>query len=98
MIPWSLDALVAKCLAFDPDRRYARARDLAEDLHRFLEHLPMKHCPEPSFRERMGKFARRHPALCGTTSLALISIVLIGCWHSRGRPDLCVRSRTFTPA
>ena len=23
--------------------RYARARDLAEDLHRFLEHLPMKH-------------------------------------------------------
>ena len=76
-LPWSLDALVAKCLAFDPDRRYARARDLAEDLHRFLENLPMKHAPEPSFRERMGKFAKRHPAICGTTSIAMISIVVI---------------------
>jgi eukaryotic-like serine/threonine-protein kinase len=76
-IPWSLDALVSKCLAFDPARRYARARDLAEDLHRFLDHLPMKHAPEPSFRERIGKFAKRHPALCGTTSIALISILLI---------------------
>jgi eukaryotic-like serine/threonine-protein kinase len=76
-LPWSLDALVAKCLAFDRVDRFARARDLAEDLHRFLENLPMKHGPEPSFRERMGKFARRHPALCGTTSITLISIVLI---------------------
>ena len=76
-VPWSLDALVAKCLAVDPARRYARARDLAEDLHRFLSNLPMKHGPEPSFRERMGKFARRHPALCGTTSITLISFVLI---------------------
>jgi serine/threonine protein kinase/tetratricopeptide (TPR) repeat protein len=76
-IPWSLDALVSKCVAFDPAGRYARARDLAEDLHRFLEHLPMKHGPEPSFRERMGKFAKRHPALCGTTSIALMSILLI---------------------
>jgi eukaryotic-like serine/threonine-protein kinase len=76
-VPWSLDALVAKCLAVDPARRYARARDLAEDLHRFLENLPMKHGPEPSFRERIGKFARRHPTLCGTTSITLISIVLV---------------------
>ncbi len=76
-LPWSLDALVAKCLEFEPDRRYARARDLAEDLRRFLDDRPMKHCPEPSFRERMGKFARRHPGLCGTTSIALISIVLL---------------------
>jgi len=77
-VPWSLDALVAKCLKFDPAQRYARARELAEDLRRFLDDLPMKFCPEPSFRERMGKFTRRHPALCGTTSIALISLVLIG--------------------
>ncbi len=75
--PWSVDALVAKCLAVDPARRYARARDLAEDLRRFLENLPMKHGPEPSVKERMGKFARRHPTLCGTTSITLIAIVFI---------------------
>ncbi len=77
-VPWSLDALVGKCLSFEPAHRYARARDLAEDLRRFLDDLPMKYCPEPSFRERMGKFARRHPGLCGSTSIALFSLVLIG--------------------
>jgi serine/threonine protein kinase/Tfp pilus assembly protein PilF len=76
-IPWSLDALVAKCLSFDPGRRYQRARDLAEDLRRFLENLPMKHGPEPSVRERMSKWARRHPGLCGSTSIALFSLVLL---------------------
>ena len=76
-VPWSLDALVAKCLEFDAARRYARARDLAEDLRRFLDNLPMKHGPEPSVRERMGKFARRHPGLCGSTSIALLSLVLL---------------------
>ncbi|MGP0066499.1 MAG: protein kinase domain-containing protein, partial [Isosphaeraceae bacterium] len=76
-IPWSLDALVAKCLEFDPVRRYSRAGELAEDLRRFLDDLPMRHCSEPSFRERMGKFARRHPVLCGTTSIAILSILLL---------------------
>ena len=77
-VPWSLDALAAKCIAFDPARRYARAADLAEDLRRFLDNLPMKHCPEPSVRERMGKWARRHPGLCGSTSIAIIAMLLLG--------------------
>ena len=68
---------MAKCLEFEPRRRYARARDLAEDLRRFLDDLPMKHCPEPSPRERAAKFARRHPVLCSATSIALFSLVLI---------------------
>ena len=78
LVPWSLDALAAKCIAFDPASRYARAHDLAEDLRRFLDNLPMKHCPEPSVRERVGKFARRHPRLFGATSIGLITIVLLG--------------------
>jgi len=77
-VPWSLDALVAKCLYLDPARRYSRASELAEDLRRFLEHRPMKHCPEPSLVERLGKFAKRHPVLCGSTSIALIALVLLG--------------------
>ncbi len=77
-IPWSLDALVTKCLSPDPAGRYQRAGDLAEDLRRFLENQPMKHCPEPSIRERVAKFAKRHPGLCGSTSIALVSVVLLG--------------------
>ncbi len=76
-VPWSLDAIVAKCLAPEPRRRYARARDLADDLNRYLEDLPLRHAPEPSPRERMAKWARRNPRLCGTTSIAGFAALLI---------------------
>jgi serine/threonine protein kinase/Tfp pilus assembly protein PilF len=77
-VPWSLEALVAKCLDPDPARRYARAGDLAEDLRRFLDDLPMKHCAEPSPRERLGKWARRHPAICSSGTIAAASVLLLG--------------------
>jgi serine/threonine protein kinase/tetratricopeptide (TPR) repeat protein len=77
-VPWSLDALVAQCLQPDPAKRYAYAADLADDLRRFLDDLPMKHCPDPSVKERLGKWARRHPGLSGSTSVALVSLVLLG--------------------
>jgi tetratricopeptide (TPR) repeat protein len=37
----------------------------------------MRHAPEPSLRERAAKFSRRHRALCSSTSIALISLVII---------------------
>jgi serine/threonine protein kinase/Tfp pilus assembly protein PilF len=76
-VPWSLAALVAKCLDPDPDRRYARARELAEDLRRFLEDLPLKHAGEPSVPERLAKWARRNPRLCSSTSIAVVSTALL---------------------
>ena len=76
-VPWSLDALTAKCLDPDPDRRYALAKDLAEDLRRYLDNLPMRHCPNPSPKERFGKWVRRHPAITSSTSVALCSLALI---------------------
>ena len=42
-VPWSLDSILRKCLDPDPANRYARAADLAEDLCRFLQDLPLKH-------------------------------------------------------
>jgi serine/threonine protein kinase/Tfp pilus assembly protein PilF len=76
-VPWSLDAIVAKCLNPDPESRYARARDLAEDLRRFLDDLPLKHTPEPSLRERLAKWVRRHPRACGSTSITLASVTVL---------------------
>jgi serine/threonine protein kinase/Tfp pilus assembly protein PilF len=76
-VPWSLDSVLKKCLAPEPNRRYARARDLAEDLCRFLEDLPLRHAPEPSPRERLGKWARRNPRLCSASAIASLAAVLI---------------------
>lgn len=76
-VPWSLDSIVAKGLDPEPQRRYAHARDLAEDLRRFLDDLPLKFAPEPSPRERVAKWIRRHPRTTSSTSVALLALVLL---------------------
>jgi serine/threonine protein kinase/Tfp pilus assembly protein PilF len=76
-VPWSLDAILKKCLDPEPGRRYLRARDLAEDLRRFLDDLPLKHTSEPSLRERLAKWARRNPRAGSSASVATLSVGLI---------------------
>jgi serine/threonine protein kinase/tetratricopeptide (TPR) repeat protein len=76
-VPWSLDALVAKCLAFDQTKRYQHAHELAQDLRAYLDDRPMAHCPDPSIRERLTKWRRRHPALTSATSIAILSFFML---------------------
>ncbi len=71
----ALEAIVRRCLEPDPAKRYQTARDLEEDLHRQRDHLPLRHVAEPSWRERMSKWARRHPRL---TSLSTMSGLALG--------------------
>jgi eukaryotic-like serine/threonine-protein kinase len=71
-------AIVRRCLESDAGRRYQSARQLVDDLQRQVDHLPLLHTPEPSVRERVGKWARRHPRLSSTTTVVLLAVVLIG--------------------
>ncbi|MFO0954123.1 MAG: protein kinase [Isosphaeraceae bacterium] len=72
-------AIVRHCLESDPARRYPSARALQEDLRRQLDDLPLKHAAEPSLRERVGKWARRHPRLTSSTTVGLVAgLLLIG--------------------
>jgi hypothetical protein len=85
LVPPSLDAIIARCLAPEPSRRYARAADLAEDLQRFLDDRPNAHAPEPSLGERLAKWWRRHPQIRGAGPVAaasgvLLVAVLLGTW------------------
>jgi eukaryotic-like serine/threonine-protein kinase len=70
-------SIVRHCLEPDPVRRYQSARELQEDLRRQLDDLPLRHASEPSFRERLGKWVRRHPRLTSSTSVGIVSASLL---------------------
>jgi Tfp pilus assembly protein PilF len=84
----ALGSIVGKCLEADPARRYATARALEEDLARELADLPLRHAADPSPRERLAKWARRHPRLSSGGALAaaagVVIAALIGLYAARG--------------
>ena len=73
----AVESIVHKCLAADPARRYQTADDLREDIERHLAHRPLRHAPNLSLRERTRKWARRHPKLASSGTVAIIAAVLI---------------------
>jgi serine/threonine protein kinase/Tfp pilus assembly protein PilF len=80
-VPWGLESITRRCLEPDPDHRYQRAEELAEDLRRFLDDRPLKYAPELSRAERLKKWARRHPRLsssAGVSTVAAAALVAVG--------------------
>ncbi|HXU34651.1 MAG TPA: serine/threonine-protein kinase [Thermoanaerobaculia bacterium] len=55
-----LDNILQKALRPEPERRYASAERLGEDLRRYLEHLPVEARPD-GWGYRAAKFLRRNP-------------------------------------
>jgi serine/threonine protein kinase len=73
-IPVDLETIVLKAMARDVEERYATARDLAEDLRRFLEHRPIRARP-PSLVEKATKWMQRHRAVVTSAVAALLLTV-----------------------
>jgi serine/threonine-protein kinase len=78
-VPRDLDAIVVKCLAKEPHRRYPSAAHLADDLRRFLQRQPVQARPTNWLR-RWWRRARRHPrtTLALGTAVCVILVVLLG--------------------
>jgi serine/threonine-protein kinase len=66
-----LDAIVACALAKEPDRRYASAAALADDLERFLDGRPVR-ARRATLGVRAGKWIRRNPALAAAGAVAAL--------------------------
>jgi tetratricopeptide (TPR) repeat protein len=73
----AVDAIICKCLAGNPAERYQSAEHLREDLDRQLNNLPLKHAGNPSRAELVRKWARRHPRLTSSTSVAAVAALLL---------------------
>lgn len=71
-----LDWIVLKALEKDPDRRYASAIALAEDLERHLADEPVNAGP-PGRRYRFEKFVRRNRFACGMGAVVAANVLLL---------------------
>jgi serine/threonine protein kinase/WD40 repeat protein len=73
-VPGGLDAICRKCLSAQPNRRYASAREVADDLRRCAANLPIKG-REVSAAQRFGLWLRRRPAVAAILVLLFLGSI-----------------------
>jgi eukaryotic-like serine/threonine-protein kinase len=69
-----LDFILLKALRKEPDKRYTSAEQLAEDIRRHLDGLPVA-ARKDTWNYHAGKFARRHRTMVAAAALALLTLV-----------------------
>lgn len=95
-IPRDLETICLKALAKAPGRRYGTARELADDLRRFLDGLPIKARPI-GWVERSWRWCRRNPGPVGVL-VALTIGSAVGLWHLSRLNERLVRSTALEGA
>jgi eukaryotic-like serine/threonine-protein kinase len=70
-----LDTIVLKAIRKEPDRRYGSVQQLADDITRHLQQLPVAARPD-SWAYRAGKFVRRHRL--AVAAVGLVGVTLFG--------------------
>jgi serine/threonine-protein kinase len=75
-VPRDLETIVLKAIAREPYRRYQTARELAEDLNRFVKNKPIAARQSSSF-ERAWLWCQRNPVVSSLTA-ALLLVFIVG--------------------
>jgi len=81
-VPRDLETVCLKCLQKSPNKRYASAEAVADDLHRFLNGFPIMARPTPAW-ERTLKWARRRPALALLVGVSIAAVVAVVVYNVR---------------
>jgi tetratricopeptide (TPR) repeat protein len=75
-VPVDLETICLRCLEKDPDRRYQKAADLAEDLRRYVNRFAIK-ARRAGPVHQLAKWVRRRPAVAASLGGLLIALCLM---------------------
>lgn len=95
-VPRDLETICLKAMAKTPSRRYATARELADDLRHYLRDEPISARPVSRI-ERLGRWCRRNPIAAGLL-LAVTLGSAAGMWHLTSLSEDLVRSSALESA
>jgi hypothetical protein len=75
-VPADLETVLLKAMAKEPAERYATARELAEDLGRFVREEPIR-ARRPSLLQLLRQWARRRKAVVWSAAAALVVVIAV---------------------
>ena len=100
-LPRPLEAICLKALATAPEDRYPRAKELADDVERWLADEPVSADREP-WSDRLRRWGRRNRTLAATAATAalaaLAGLAVVAAVQAQGRQQLSIKNEQLTSA
>ncbi len=93
-IPRDLETICLKCLRKEPSKRYGSAKELADDLQRFLAGQPIQ-ARATGVLEHTWKWTCRHPSLASLVVAVMVALVCIASLWLRSEQSRIAESRAL---